>query len=47
MPSQGLFVPALPNIRSWALERHLREEGDAGSADVVFQYMTLGEVVYG
>jgi len=32
---------------SWALERHLREEGDAGSADVVFQYMTLGEVVYG
>lgn len=31
----------------WALERHLRENGDAGSADVVFQYMTLGEVVYG
>jgi hypothetical protein len=31
----------------WALERHMREEGDAGSADVVFQYLTMGEVVYG
>jgi hypothetical protein len=31
----------------WALEAHIREEGDAGSADVVFQYLTMGEVVYG
>ncbi len=31
----------------WALDRHIREEGDAGSADVVFQYLTMGEVVYG
>ena len=31
----------------WALEAHMREEGDAGSADVVFQYLTMGEVVYG
>ena len=31
----------------WALERHMREEGDSGSADVVFQYLTMGEVVYG
>ena len=31
----------------WALERHMREEGYAGSADVVFQYLTMGEVVYG
>ena len=31
----------------WALERHMREDGDAGSADVVFQYLTMGEVVYG
>ncbi len=31
----------------WALERHMREEGDAGSADVVFQYLTMGEVIYG
>ena len=31
----------------WALEKHMREEGDAGSADVVFQYLTMGEVVYG
>ena len=31
----------------WALERHIKEEGDAESADVVFQYLTMGEVVYG
>ena len=31
----------------WALEAHLKEEGDAESADVVFQYLTMGEVVYG
>jgi hypothetical protein len=31
----------------WALERHMREQGDAGSADVIFQYLTMGEVVYG
>jgi hypothetical protein len=31
----------------WALERHIREQGDAGSADIVFQYLTMGEVVYG
>ena len=29
-----------------ALEAHMNEEGDAGSADVVFQYLTMGEVVY-
>jgi hypothetical protein len=31
----------------FALEAHMNEEGDAGSADVVFQYLTMGEVVYG
>jgi len=31
----------------WAIERHINEEGDADSADVVFQYMTMGEAVYG
>lgn len=31
----------------WAMESHMREEGDASSADVVFQYLTMGEVVYG
>lgn len=31
----------------WALEKHMREEGDGDSADVVFQYLTMGEVVYG
>lgn len=31
----------------YALEAHMRENGDAGTADVVFQYLTLGEVIYG
>ena len=31
----------------WALEAHMKEEGDAESADVVFQYLAMGEVVYG
>lgn len=31
----------------WALEAHMNEEGDADSADVVFQYLAMGEVVYG
>lgn len=32
---------------SWALWSHIKEEGDSESADVVFQYLTMGEVVYG
>jgi hypothetical protein len=31
----------------WALEAHLKGEGDGESADIVFQYLTMGEVVYG
>lgn len=31
----------------WALDAHIKEEGDAESADIVFQYLTMGEVVYG
>jgi hypothetical protein len=31
----------------WALEAHMEENGDADSADVVFQYLAMGEVVYG
>ena len=31
----------------WALQAHMNEEGDADSADIVFQYMAMGEVVYG
>lgn len=31
----------------WALEKHIKDEGDADSADIVFQYLTMGEVVYG
>jgi hypothetical protein len=31
----------------WALERELNGEGDADSSDVVFQYLAMGEVVFG
>lgn len=31
----------------WAWYAHESEEGDAESADIVFQYLTMGEVVYG
>jgi hypothetical protein len=31
----------------WALEAHLQGQGDADSADVVFQYLAMGELVYG
>jgi histidinol phosphatase-like PHP family hydrolase len=31
----------------WALDAHIKEEGDAESADIVFQYLAMGEVIYG
>lgn len=31
----------------WALEAHMNEQGDADSADIVFQYLAMGEVVFG
>lgn len=31
----------------WALNNEINEMGDASSSDVVFQYMCLGEAVYG
>ena len=31
----------------WALEAHMNEEGDSVSADIVFQYLAIGEVIYG
>lgn len=31
----------------WALDAHLNERGDADSADIVFQYIAMGEVVFG
>jgi hypothetical protein len=31
----------------WALDDELNDKGDANSSDVVFQYITMGEVVYG
>ena len=31
----------------WALENEINDVGDAESSDVVFQYMVMGEVIYG
>ena len=31
----------------WALDAHINGEGDAESADIVFQYLAMGEVIYG
>ena len=31
----------------WALELHEKEEGDGDSADVVFQFLVLGDVWFG
>lgn len=31
----------------WALDIEIRGEGDADSSDVVFQFMAMGEVVFG
>ena len=31
----------------WALENEIEGIGDADSSDVVFQYMVMGEVIYG
>jgi predicted DNA-binding antitoxin AbrB/MazE fold protein len=32
---------------SWAIQSEMAEQGDATSSDVVFQYLALGEIVYG
>lgn len=44
---QGRLQLLADSNESYALEAHLREQGDAGTADVVFQYIAMGEVVYG
>jgi hypothetical protein len=31
----------------WALQEEIDERGDSGSSDAVFQYLALGELVYG
>jgi len=31
----------------WTLQAHMNEEGDSESADIVFQYLTMGEAIYG
>ena len=35
------------NQALWALQEEIDERGDAASSDVVFQYLTMGEFVYG
>lgn len=30
----------------WALVKHINGEGDGDSADVVFQYLAMGEIIY-
>lgn len=32
---------------SWALEQEIEGQGDAESSDVIFQYIVLGELVFG
>jgi hypothetical protein len=31
----------------WALTNELNEEGDADSSDIVFQYLVMGEAIFG
>lgn len=45
MQSRLQLLADSPN--KWALDAHIKEEGDAESADIVFQYLTMGEVIYG
>jgi hypothetical protein len=49
--TRALIEPRLQMLddsdSKWALEAHLQGQGDADSADVVFQYLAMGELVYG
>lgn len=45
MESRLQLLADSPN--KWALDAHLKENGDAESADIVFQYLVMGEVIYG
>lgn len=44
---QGRLQLLVDSNNKWALDAHMKENGDAASADIVFQYLTMGEVVYG
>jgi len=35
------------NYSLWAIQEEIDERGDAASSDAVFQYLTMGEFVYG
>lgn len=49
--TKSLIEPRLQMLAEsdskWALEAHLRGQGDADSADIVFQYLAMGELIYG
>ena len=44
---QGRLQMLAESPLKWALEAHMNEQGDADSADIVFQYLAMGEVIYG
>lgn len=49
--TRGTMQPRLQLLADselkWALDAHIKGEGDAESADIVFQYLAMGEVIYG
>lgn len=49
--TRDLIMPRLQLLSEsklkWALDAHLNEQGDADSADIVFQYLAMGETVFG
>lgn len=49
--SMNTFATRLQKLHdsddAWALDDEMNEKGDASSSDVVFQYLAMGEVVYG
>lgn len=44
---QGRLQLLAESELKWALDAHIKEQGDADSADIVFQYLAMGEVIYG
>lgn len=44
---QGRLQLLAESKLAWALDDHIKEVGDAESADIVFQYLAMGEVIYG
>jgi hypothetical protein len=45
--SRSTMEERLNACPSWALRLEMEEQGDANSSDVVFQCLTMGEVIFG